>query len=107
MAPADRAAAQTIEREESTAAAQGRQMGGIGITVYDDPNSRGRNASFRTAIVNLQRSGMNDRISSLEVAPGELWEACEHDNAGPRACACPPGRFGKCAATATTATACR
>lgn len=64
----------------SMAAAQGRQMGGVGITVYDDPNFRGRNATFRTAIVNLQRSGMNDRISSLEVAPGEVWEACEHDN---------------------------
>lgn len=64
----------------SMAAAQARQMGGIGITVYDDPNFRGRNANFRTAITDLQRTGMNDRISSLEVAPGEYWEACEHDN---------------------------
>lgn len=62
------------------AVAQGRDMGGIGLTVYADPNFRGANATFRTDVVNLQSVGMNDRISSLQVASGEFWEVCEHDS---------------------------
>lgn len=66
------------------AVAQGRDMGGIGLTVYADPNFRGANATFRNDVVNLQSVGMNDRISSLQVASGEVWEVCEHDNFGGR-----------------------
>lgn len=62
------------------AGAQGRDMGGIGLTVYADPNFRGANATFRNDVVNLQSVGMNDRISSLQAAPGEFWEVCEHDS---------------------------
>jgi hypothetical protein len=57
-----------------------RQMGGVGITVYSDSDFRGRNATYREAIHDLAPTGMNDRISSLEVAPGEMWEVCEHSN---------------------------
>ena len=53
-----------------------RAMGGIGITVYQDTNFRGRNATFRDDVADLRQSGMNDRIESLEVAPGEVWEVC-------------------------------
>ncbi len=59
------------------AAPQQRQMGGIGITVYEQPNFRGRNATYRDDVRNLNDTGMNDRINSLEVAPGEMWEVCE------------------------------
>lgn len=58
-------------------APQQRQMGGIGITVYEQPNFRGRNATYRDDVRNLNDTGMNDRINSLEVAPGEMWEVCE------------------------------
>lgn len=53
-----------------------RAMGGVGITVYQDTDFRGRNATFRDDVADLRQSGMNDRIESLEVAPGELWEVC-------------------------------
>ena len=53
-----------------------RAMGGVGITVYEDSNFRGRNATFRNDVPDLRQVGLNDRIESLEVAPGELWEVC-------------------------------
>jgi len=53
-----------------------RAMGGVGITVYQDSNFGGRNATFRDDVADLRQSGMNDRIESLEVAPGEMWEVC-------------------------------
>ncbi len=59
---------------------QGRQMGGVGITVFDDQNFRGRSATFRQDVPNLEPLGINDRISSLRVGPGEQWEVCEHAN---------------------------
>lgn len=57
-----------------------RQIGGVGITVYEDPSFGGRNATFRSDISDLSSYGFNDRISSLRVAPGEMWELCEHAN---------------------------
>jgi hypothetical protein len=57
-----------------------RQIGGVGIAVYENPNFTGRNATFRTDIPDLTSYGMNDRISSLRVARDELWELCEHAN---------------------------
>ena len=61
---------------ELTAQRQERAMGGVGITVYEDRNFRGRNATFRNDVPDLRQVGMNDRIESLEVAPGEVWEVC-------------------------------
>ena len=60
-------------------ATQERQMGGVGITVFDDRNFRGRNATFRDDVPDLRSYGLNDRIESLQTAPGEVWEVCEHD----------------------------
>jgi hypothetical protein len=59
---------------------RGRQIGGIGITVFRDENFRGQSATFRQDIPDLRQYGLNDRISSLTVAPGEFWEACESAN---------------------------
>ncbi len=64
--------------------AQERQIGGVGLTVFEDAGFRGRNATFREDTPNLQAFGLNDRISSLRVAPGEMWEACEHADYGGR-----------------------
>ena len=56
--------------------AQPRQIGGVGITVFEDPDLRGRSATFRDNVPDLRRFDLNDKISSLRIAPGELWEAC-------------------------------
>src|SRR5262245_27578076 len=63
-----------------TGFAQERQMGGVGITVFADRNFRGRTATFRNDVSDLGPTGLNDRISSLRVGPGEKWEVCEHSN---------------------------
>lgn len=65
---------------QPAAAQRERQMGGVGITVFADEDFRGRNATFRDEVRDLQEFDLNDRISSLRVARGETWEVCEHDN---------------------------
>jgi hypothetical protein len=62
---------------------QERQMGGIGITVFDDIGYRGPNATFRSDQPDLGVARFANRISSLQVAPGEVWEVCEGVNYGP------------------------
>jgi hypothetical protein len=61
-------------------AAQDRGVGGIGITVFADPNYRGENASFDREVRDLGEYRLANRISSLRVAPGEYWEVCEYPN---------------------------
>ena len=56
--------------------AQPRQIGGVGITVFEDPDFRGKSATFRDNVPDLRRYDLNDRISSLRIAQGETWEAC-------------------------------
>ena len=60
--------------------AQERQMGGLGITVFVDPNFNGKSATFRQDIPDLRPLGLDDRIRSLRVGAGEKWEVCEHAN---------------------------
>lgn len=67
-----------------SAHAQERQMGGIGLTVFSDSNYHGRNATFREDTPMLGPYGLDDRISSLQVGPGEIWEVCEFPNYGGR-----------------------
>ena len=57
-----------------------RQIGGIGITIFRDENFRGENATFRQDVPDLRAYRFNDRVTSLRVAPGEYWEACELPN---------------------------
>lgn len=57
---------------------------GKGITVFVDDDFRGRSLTFESDVSDVSRFGLNDRISSLRVAPGERWEACEHINYGGR-----------------------
>lgn len=45
------------------------------ITVYEDSNFRGRSMSFNEAIPDLRNSGLNDRISSMQLRGG-AWEVC-------------------------------
>jgi Beta/Gamma crystallin len=69
-------AALLVCTNEGALSAQDRQIGGIGITVFEDPDYRGRSATFRDAVPDLRSFNLNDRISSLRVARGEIWEAC-------------------------------
>jgi hypothetical protein len=64
--------------------AQPRQMGGIGLTLFEDPDFRGESRTLRDDVTNFQFIGLNDRVSSLRVGRGELWEVCEHANFGGR-----------------------
>lgn len=61
-----------------------RQLGGAGITVWTDGNYRGQSATFRSATPDLRSYGLSNNISSLRVARGETWEACEQPNYGGR-----------------------
>jgi Beta/Gamma crystallin len=54
--------------------------GAGGITVYRDENYRGKTATFREDVPDLRQYGLNDRITSLRIAPGESWEACRDTN---------------------------
>lgn len=56
------------------------QLGGVGITVFQDESFRGENATFRQDVPDLRQYGFDDRITSLRVAPGEYWEGCELPN---------------------------
>jgi hypothetical protein len=53
---------------------------GRGITVYEDVNYRGENVTIVNDVPSLNRYGMNNRISSLRVGPGEYWEGCDEPN---------------------------
>ncbi|MCC7033293.1 MAG: hypothetical protein IT179_10725 [Acidobacteria bacterium] len=61
-------------------AAQQRGIGGIGITVFEDRNYRGENATFLQDTPNLGAFRLDNRISSLRIGSGEMWEACEEPN---------------------------
>jgi len=64
----------------------GRRYDGdvVGIAVSDDVNFQGVAATFTSDVSDLHDSPLNDRISSLRVAPGESWQVCEHANYGGR-----------------------
>jgi hypothetical protein len=47
-------------------------------------NFRGEPFIVRGDVADLRDVGWNDRISSLQMAPGESWEVCENTNFGGR-----------------------
>lgn len=55
-----------------------------GITAYEDVSFQGPGLTFSDAVPDLRNSLLNDRISSLQVAPGESWQVCEDVNFGGR-----------------------
>jgi len=48
-----------------------------GATVFTDPNFGGQAYTLRGAMPNLVPSGLNDKISSIEIPDGEAWEVCQ------------------------------
>lgn len=61
-----------------------RFIGGAGITVFADANFRGTTQTFQYDVSDLRSSGLDNRISSLRIGPGEQWEVCENRNYGGR-----------------------
>jgi uncharacterized protein YcfJ len=51
------------------------------ITLYEGEGFRGRAYTSAKAVTNMNRSGLNDRTSSVVVEDGR-WEVCEHANFG-------------------------
>jgi hypothetical protein len=51
-----------------------------GIMVFTDRDFRGESVSFREDAPDLVPYGLNDKISSLRIPPGESWEVCQDIN---------------------------
>ena len=68
----------------ASASAQGWRNGAVGVTVFADPGYRGANATFRGDTADLRRYQLNDKVSSLEIPSGEVWEVCQDINYGNR-----------------------
>lgn len=65
-----------------TVAAQERQVGGVGLTLFVDSNYRGEVLTFRNDVPNLSSVNLFRLASSLQVGPGEQWEVCDQPNYG-------------------------
>jgi hypothetical protein len=63
-----------------SASAQTRRPVAVGVTVFADPNYRGASASFRTDTPDLRPYALSDKISSIEIPAGEVWEVCQDIN---------------------------
>ena len=48
-----------------------------GIMVFTDRDFRGESTSFREDAADLVAYGLNDKISSIRIPPGESWEVCQ------------------------------
>jgi hypothetical protein len=53
-----------------------------GLIVFEDDNFAGRTVTLLSDTGDLRPSGMDKRISSVRVAPGETWELCTGRNFG-------------------------
>ncbi len=63
------------------------------ITVYEHDGFQGRNFTSDRPVVDLQRSGFNDRASSVVVVAGRRWEICENSEHGGRCRVLRPGQY--------------
>jgi Beta/Gamma crystallin len=59
---------------------QQASMGAVGITVFVEANFHGANANFTGDMPDLRKVGMNDRVDSIKIGHGELWQVCEDIN---------------------------
>jgi hypothetical protein len=55
-------------------------MGGVGLSLYEHADYAGRNATLTRDTPDLRSLGMDNRVSSLRVAPREYWEVCDGRN---------------------------
>lgn len=64
----------------SSAWAQPRASGGLGITVWSNANFLGESATFRNPVPDLRSFRFDAKISSFRIGPNEFWEVCEQPN---------------------------
>ena len=62
------------------------------VTIYENDDFQGRSYTTQRPINNFERSGFNDRASSI-VVTGERWEACEDIRFGGNCVVLRPGRY--------------
>ena len=62
------------------------------VTLYAAPDFQGRNLTATRPVSDLDRTGFNDRASSVMVL-GSAWEACENANFGGHCRVLRPGRY--------------
>jgi len=62
------------------------------ITFYENESFRGRSFTTEKRVNNLQKSGINDRASSV-VVTGSRWEVCDDRNAKGNCRVLRPGRY--------------
>jgi hypothetical protein len=55
----------------------GAEGSGSGVTVYANPNFGGQSASFRDDTASMVPYNLNDKISSIQIPNGEVWEVCQ------------------------------
>jgi uncharacterized protein YcfJ len=67
------------------------------VVFYENPNFEGRQFTAEREVKNFQRSGFNDRASSVAVL-GERWEVCEDAAFRGRCVVLRPGRYPSLAA---------
>jgi hypothetical protein len=48
------------------------------ITLYEHKEFQGRSLTYTARSLNLRTTGLNDRISSLKVEPGQKWMLCKN-----------------------------
>lgn len=75
----------SLRRVSGGGYARNRRYGGAvgtsgvinGAVVFTDPNFGGQAMTLRGPVPNLVPSGMNDKISSIQIPDGESWEVCQ------------------------------
>lgn len=65
---------------------------GAQVTFHESENFQGRSFTSQQRVQNFQRSGFNDRASSVVVV-GQRWEACEDVNLRGRCMVLRPGQY--------------
>jgi uncharacterized protein YcfJ len=68
------------------------------VTFHEDENFQGRSFTSQQRVQNLQRSGLNDRASSVVVV-GQRWQACDDVNLRGRCAVLRPGQYPSLTAT--------
>lgn len=64
------------------------------MTLFDNANFHGEGMTLRGDIFNLDRTGMNDRVSSIIVRSGR-WEVCTDSNFGGYCSVLGPGEYAQ------------
>jgi hypothetical protein len=62
------------------------------VTFYEDPGYRGRSYTTTHAMISFDRTGFNDKVSSI-VVRGGIWEFCEDLHFSGRCVVLRPGRY--------------